>query len=106
MVAADAEASSSEPPREEEEARELTLKERTWLFVEDNPFVGAFILIVIVFSIVTFVLESEFNSPSLNLMWFGCAADRPHTRHAPPHAALIAPVALCSCCAGWRLLLS
>ena len=96
MVAADAEASSSEPPREEEEVRELTLKERTWLFVEDNPFVGALILIVIVFSIVTFVLESEFNSPSLNLMWFGCAADRPHTRHAPPHDPPPTPVLPCT----------
>ena len=61
MVAADAEASSSEPPREEEEARELTLKERTWLFVEDNPFVGAFILIVIVFT----NPKERFHEPSL-----------------------------------------
>jgi hypothetical protein len=51
--------------------RGLSRKERIWIFIEDNTLVNSFILLVIVFSTVCFVLETEFKQDKYRTMWFG-----------------------------------
>lgn len=51
----------------------LTLKQRTWVFMEDNAVINALILLVIIFSTTCFVLETSFKEDELRVMWFGCA---------------------------------
>ena len=60
---------------EDSDERVLTRKEQIWLFIEDNTIVNTFFLIVIVFSTVCFVLESEYRQQHLRIMWFWCADD-------------------------------
>lgn len=56
--------------------------------MEDNTLVNVTILIVIIFSTVTFILETEYKDPDLDPLWFGCARRRmalcpaPGTGHA------------------------
>ena len=50
--------------------RVLTRRERVWIFMEDNTLVNTFILLVILFSTVCFVLETELKQAEYQLMWF------------------------------------
>ena len=54
-------------------AEMLTLKQRAWIFMEDNAAVNTLILLVIIFSTTCFVLETSFKEDELRVMWFGCA---------------------------------
>lgn len=64
----------------------LTRREKIWIFMEDNPIINIFILLVIVFSTVCFVLETEYKQDDLASMWFGCAA-HPRARECDAAAA-------------------
>ena len=59
------------PASAAERVRSLSRKEQIWIFVEDNTIVNSIILLVIVFSTICFVLETEFKDDDLKLMWFG-----------------------------------
>ena len=52
--------------------RALTRKEKVWIFMEDNTLMNTFILLVILFSTVCFVLETELKQDEYQMMWFGC----------------------------------
>ena len=56
--------------------REISRREQIWQYVEDSTIIGGFIFLVIVFSTVCFVLETEpaLKGPELQGMWFGYAS--------------------------------
>lgn len=56
--------------------REISRREQIWQYVEDSTVIGGFIFLVIVFSTVCFVLETEpaLKGPELQGMWFGYAS--------------------------------
>jgi len=62
---------SSEAP--EPRARHLSRREQIWVLVEDSTIIGGFIFLVIVFSTVSFVLETEpaLKGEDMQGMWFG-----------------------------------
>lgn len=51
--------------------RILTRREQIWIFIEDNTVVNVGILVVIIFSTLCFVLETEFDDEHLDPYWFG-----------------------------------
>ena len=66
----------SEAAPEASGPRQLSLKERIWIFVEDNTILNTFVLLVIVFSTVCFVLETEtaFKGADMQFTWFAFEA--------------------------------
>ena len=66
--------------------RILTRREQIWIFIEDNTVVNVGILVVIIFSTLCFVLETEFDDEHLDPYWFGCARTAIPFVCAPPHS--------------------
>ena len=77
-------APSSEPL--EPRVRHLSRREQIWIIVEDSTIIGGFIFLVIVFSTVSFVLETEPSMKGVEMqgMWFGCASHPYGTAAATP----------------------
>ena len=75
---------SSEAP--EPRARHLSRREQIWVLVEDSTIIGGFIFLVIVFSTVSFVLETEpaLKGEDMQGMWFGYAPCPYRTAAAAP----------------------
>ena len=93
--------------------REISRREQIWQYVEDSTIIGGFIFLVIVFSTVCFVLETEpaLKGPELQGMWFGYASMISRRRQHRIHLLLVelalgrarARARLCECALLLRL---